>query len=108
MKLDDTNQYIKDNIQNIIDGKFDDKFSSDQLKMMLEFSFLYNHISFEFDTLTFEYNDIIVKVSNISDLMYSNIPISEDQILSIIRNEAEFKSAYTSFLRDIKINNILE
>ena len=110
MKLDDTNQYIKDNLQNIIDGKFDDEFSSDQLKMMLEFSFLYNHISFEFDTLTltFEYNDVIVKVSNISDLIYSNIPISEDQILSIIRNETKFKSAYTSFLRDIKINNILE
>lgn len=33
--------YIKDNFQNILDGKFDDKFEPDQLKMMLEMSFLY-------------------------------------------------------------------
>ena len=45
--LDDTDNYIKDNLQNIIDGKYDDKFSPDQLKMMLEMSFLYNHITVE-------------------------------------------------------------
>ena len=37
--FDDTENYIKDNLQNIIDGKFDDKFSKEQLKMMLEMSF---------------------------------------------------------------------
>jgi len=47
--LDDTENYIKDNLQNILDGKFDDKFDKEQLKMMLEMSFLYNHISSEYD-----------------------------------------------------------
>jgi hypothetical protein len=28
--LDDTDNFIKDNLQNIIDGKFDDKFDKEQ------------------------------------------------------------------------------
>lgn len=53
--LDDTENYIKDNLQNILDGKFNDKFETDQLKMMLEMSFLYNHISSEYDSVVFSY-----------------------------------------------------
>jgi hypothetical protein len=33
MKLNDTNQFIKDSFQDIIDGKFDDKFSKDELDL---------------------------------------------------------------------------
>ena len=29
--LDDKENYIKDNLENIIDGKFDDKFNKEQL-----------------------------------------------------------------------------
>jgi hypothetical protein len=108
MKLNDTNQFIKDSFQDIIDGKFNDKFSPDQIKMMLEMSFLYNHITFEFDAVLFEYNDVKLKISNINELIHS-IPgnVGEDEILSMIRHESLFKSAYASFLRDKKINTIL-
>jgi hypothetical protein len=71
-------------------------------------SFLYNHIHFEFDAILFEYNDVKLKISNIHDLIHS-IPggVGEDEILSLIRHDSLFKSAYVSFLRDKKINNIL-
>ena len=109
MKLNDTNQFIKDSFQDILDSKFDDKFSSDQLKMMLEMSFLFNHITFELDSILFEYVGQKLKFSGINDLIQS-MPFGpgEDQIFSMIRGESVFKSAYTSFLRDIKINNLLE
>lgn len=108
MKLNDTNQFIKDNFQNIIDGKFDDKFSKEQLSMMLEMSFLYNHIRFEFDAIIFEHNGIVLKLSNINDLIHSMpIQIGEDEILNMIKSEESFKSSYRSFLRDRKIDNIL-
>jgi hypothetical protein len=111
MKLDDTALFIKDNLQNILDGKFDDKFSKEQLKMMLEMSFLYNHITFESDSVIFDYNDQKVEVSNINQLIHSQNPFGinvEDQIFSTIKSQEEFKSSYYSFLRDKKIDDILK
>ena len=110
MKLDDTALFIKVNLQNILDGKLNDKFSSEQLKMMLEMSFLYNHITFESDSVIFDYNGQRVKVSNINQLIHSQ-PFGinvEDQIFSTIKSQEEFKSSYASFLRDKKIDDILK
>ena len=107
--LDDTENYIKDNLQNIIDGKFDDNFSKEQLKMMLEMSFLYNHISVENDSVIFEYNGVNLKINGINDLINSiPIGIDKNEIFSMIKNDVVFKSALTQFLRDKKINEILE
>jgi hypothetical protein len=103
--LDITDNYIKDNLQNILDGKFDDKFKPDQLKMMLEMSFLYNHISAENDSVIFKYNDVKLKISGISDIPGE---FAKEHITSAIRNDVVFKSALTQFLRDKKINDILE
>lgn len=105
MKLNETNQFIKDNFQNIIDGKFDDKFSKEQLSMMLEMSFLYNHIHFGIDEIIFKYSGVELRISNIHEMIHSQI--SEEEILYMIRKENSFKSSYTSFLRDNKIKNIL-
>ena len=110
MQLNETNQFIKDNLQNILDGKFDEKFSPEQLKMMLQCSFLYNHITFQSDSILFKYNNVTLKVSNITEIIHSN-PFGvncEDEILSTIRNDEVFKSSYKSFLRDIKIEDILK
>lgn len=103
--LDITDNYIKDNLQNILDGKFDDKFKPGQLKMMLEMSFLYNHISAENDSVIFKYNDVKLKISGISDIPGE---FAKEHITSAIRNDVVFKSALTQFLRDKKINDILE
>ena len=108
--LDDTENYIKDNLENIIDGKFDDKFDTEQLKMMLEMSFLYNHITIENDSVIFEYNGVKLKINGINDLINSSqIGIDyKNQIFSTIKSNMVFKSALTQFLRDKKINEILE
>jgi hypothetical protein len=102
--LDDTDNFIKDNLQNIIDGKFDDKFDKEQLKMMLELSFLYNHISFENDSVIFEYNRVKFKISGISEIPTQFV---KEQVTSSIKNDVVFKSALKQFLRDKKINDIL-
>ena len=103
--LDDTENYIKDNLQNIIDGKFDDKFDKEQLKMMLEMSFLYNHINVENDSVIFEYNGVKLKINGISEIPTQ---FAKETITSSIKNDVVFKSALTQFLRDKKINEILE
>ena len=103
--LDDTDNYIKDNLQNIIDGKFDDEFQTDQLKMMLEMSFLYNHISVENDSVIFEYGNRQIKIKSISSIP---TPYLKETIVSHIKREEVFKSALKQFLRDKKINDILK
>jgi len=112
MKLNETNQFIKDNLQNLMDGKLDDKFSTEQLEMMLQCSFLYNHITLESDSIIFKYDGVILKVSNITitEIIHSN-PFGrdcEDEIFSTIRNDKVFKSAYKSFLRNMRIETILK
>jgi hypothetical protein len=103
--FDGTDNYIKDNLENIIDGKFDDKFSKEQLKMMLEMSFLYNHITVENDSVIFEYNGVKLKINGISEIPTQ---FAKETITSSIKNDVVFKSALTQFLRDKKINEILE
>ena len=100
--LDDTENYIKDNLQNILDGKFDDKFEPDQLKMMLEMSFLYNHINIKNNSVVFRYDDKRVSLEGLPS------DFSEIEIVSCIKSDAIFKSAFKQFLRDKKINDILE
>ena len=97
--FDDTENYIKDNLQNILDGKFD----KEQLKMMLEMSFLYNHITSENNSIVFRYER--VSIEGVSELP---IQFAKETITSAIKNDVVFKSALKQFLRDKKINDILE
>ncbi len=103
--LDDTDNYIKDNLQNIIGGKFDDKFDKEQLKMMLELSFLYNHINIGNNSVIFRYDDKRVSIEGVSEIPPQ---FAKETITSYIKNDKAFKSALTQFLRDKKINDILE
>ena len=112
--FDDTDNFIKDNLQNILDGNFDDKFKPEQLKIMLELSFLYNHISIENDSIIFKYNGIKLKIngmSEIDELAWNNRVTQigpKEEITSMIKGTDIFKSALKQFLRDKKINDILE
>jgi len=104
MQLGDTNTFIKDNLQNIIDGKFDDKFEPDYLKMVLELSFLFNHLTTDKYYIIFKYNGVVLKINAYES---HGILHSEDAMLHYIRNEETFKSCYNLFLRDVKLNKIL-
>ena len=101
IELSDTNTFIRDNLQNIIDGKFDDKFGPDHLKMVLELSFLFNHLTIDKYYIIFKYNGVVLKINAFESLQ------SEEEVISFIRNEETFKSCYNSFLRDVKINKII-
>ena len=102
IELSDTNTFITDNLQNIIDGKFDDKFDPDHLKMVLELSFLFNHLTIDKYYIIFKYNSIGLNVNAFDSYIQS-----EEEVISFIRNDETFKSCYNSFLRDVKINKII-
>jgi hypothetical protein len=116
--IDDTDKFIKDNLLNIIDGKFNDKFNPEQLKMMLELSFLYNHTTIENESIIFNYNGSkLVFSEKLNDLWSVGKDTPDTQknewirltyFGSTIRNDELFKSSLIQFLRDKKINDILK
>lgn len=111
--LDDTDLFIKDNLDRILSGDMDDKLSKQQLDKMLELSFLYNHLILENDKLTFEYSKWQINLTNLyeqySDLVYQ---LGKDgvknMIIITITSQDPFKSAFKSFIRDNKIKKIIE
>ena len=111
--LDDMDIFIKDNLDGILAGDMDDKFNKEQLDKMLEISFLYNHLTFEKDSLTFEYGDVKVRVNNLyeqySDLVYQiGKEAVKNMVITTITSQDQFKSTFKSFIRDNKINKIIE
>ena len=102
MILDETNQYIKDNLEVILSGGWDNKFDKDQIKYLTEFSFILNHLNVGIGFFQFEYGDFKLKIrlDNLkSEYMF-------ESVMSTIKNDDSFKSAFKSFLRDRKIENL--
>jgi hypothetical protein len=105
MKLSTTNQTIKDDLQSFVDGIYDGILSPEQLKMALELSFLFNHITTDIDTVIFEYDSFKVKVSGVHDLPYE---YAEETVIHSIIKETGFQSALKQFIRDNRITKLLE
>lgn len=110
--LDDTDLFIKDSLDWILTGKYDDKFSKEQLDKMIELSFLYNHLTQENDKLIFEYSNWQINLTNLyeqySDLVYQmGKEAVKNMIITTITSQEQFKLAFKSFIRDKKINQIL-
>ena len=111
--LDDTDLFIKDNLDWILAGKYNDKFNKEQLDKMIELSFLYNHMILENDKLTFEYSKWQINLTNLyqqySELVYQiGKEGVKNIIITTITSQDGFKSAYKSFLRDKQINKIID
>ena len=110
--LDDMDIFIKDNLDGILAGDMDGKLSKEQVDKTIELSFLYNHLTFEKDSLTFEYGDVKVRVNNLyeqySDLVYQvGKEAVKNMVITTITSQDSFKSSFKSFLRDKKIDKIL-
>jgi hypothetical protein len=103
MKLSETNEKIKADLMKFVNGEFDSYFSKEQLKFATELSFLLNHISSEGDSIIFKYNNDKLKISGLNDNPY----ITEEEIFHTIKNEDIFKKSYKSFLREHKLNKLL-
>lgn len=100
MEVDRHFKLIKDNLQNIIEGKFNKDFGSNEIDMMLQISFILNYQIPDNNSFIFKYNDI-----SISYKLYEFSNYNE--ILYYMRNEDIFKSCYKLFLRDYKLNKLL-
>ncbi len=107
MKLTYTNQYIKDNLENLINETFSNKFTKEELYSLLELSFLLNHIELEKpDTILFCYDNLKIRISNIYEMAIDGL-LLEDSIIGSLKSLEEFKNCFKSFLRDNNINKIL-
>ena len=112
MKLSDTNQYIKDNLDNLIQGKLSNKFNPEELNKLIQLSFLLNHIQLEnIDTILFNYNNVKIRFSNLQELMLSTSHYNgldlEDLVINTIITQDDFKKSFKSFIRDINIDKII-
>jgi len=113
MKLSETNEQIKADLMKFVNGEYDDYFTKEQIAMATELSFLFNHISTEDDSVIFKYNNDKVKISGLNNVLqrykqnsYTNF--SEEAIIHHIKSEEVFKRSYKSFLREHKLNKLLE
>lgn len=110
MELDSTDSYLRDNLDNIMNGEWDSQFDELQLEMARKNSFMFNHITMEHRCAIFEYNDQKLKYNFDCDPMDYNLYGGDFKahFFSMIVNDDKFISAYNSFLRDWKINKILK
>jgi hypothetical protein len=105
MKLSTTNQTIKDDLQSFVDGTYEGILSPEQLKMALELSFLFNHITTDGYSVIFEYNKLRIKVSGDK---FMPTEYEEERIIHTIIKEKGFQSALKQFIRDNRITKLLQ
>ena len=111
MILDGTELKIKEDINTIFSGGYDNSLTREQLDMIKRFSFLFNHISYKNYIVTFEYGDykIGVNVPDVSILethgWYEEL---KNYITYSIRHMEGFESAYKQFTRDFKIKSLFQ
>jgi len=103
MILTDTNQFIKDNLDQFIKGDFNDKFDIPSIERLIELSFLLNHVDILDGSIIFKYEKIKIKIN----LVDRDFPYSEEEVVHYIKSEDVFKQSFKSFIRDWKIGNIL-
>jgi hypothetical protein len=110
MNLDKTDEYLRDNLENIMKGEWDNHFDSSQLEVARKESFMLNHISIEERNIMFEYNGIKIRYKFDSDPSDFHMHDGDFKMhmLSMIKNDESFLKSYTSFLRDWKIGKIIE
>lgn len=110
MKLESSDIYLRDNLSNIMNGEWDSQFNEEQLEMAKKTSFLFNHITIEERCIIFEYGDKKVKYNFNSDPLDYRMHIGDfsTHMISMIRNSEDFMNSYKAFVRDWKINKIIE
>ncbi len=107
--IDNTDKYLRDNLDNIMKGEWDDHFNEEQLDQARKMSFLLNHITQNERTIVFEYNGIKLSCPLEDPMDFQIYGIDQkSHIITQIKNTDIFLDAYKSFLRDWKIGKILE
>ena len=110
MNIDNTDEYLRDNLENIMKGEWDNHFDSSQLEMARKESFMLNHISVGERNITFEYDEVKTVYKTESDPLDYHIFGGDLKMhmFSMIKNDEAFLKSYKSFLRDCKIGKIID
>lgn len=103
MKLSEENEKIKADLMKFVNGEYDSNFNKEQLQFVTELSFLLNHTTIDGYSVIFKYNNDKLVISGGLDNPY----LTETFFISYIKNEDIFKRAYKSFLREHKLNKLL-
>lgn len=108
MKLDETDQIIKDKINEIMSGEWDSNFEPEQLNMLKRRSFLLNNISKNDADITFEWNGDKINV-RCGDILELNLYLADtlNHVISSIMSDPIFINAYNAFAREWKIDGLL-
>ena len=108
MKLDETDQIIKDKINEIMSGEWDSNFEYEQLNMLKRRSFLLNNISQNVADITFEWNGNKINVHS-SEILELGMFWADtfNHIVSSIMSDPVFINAYNAFSREWKIDGLL-
>ena len=110
MNIDSTDEYLRDNLENIMKGEWDNHFNESQLEIARKESFMLNHISIGEKNITFEYGGEKIVYNFNSDPFDFHMHGGDFKMhmLSMIKSDEAFLKAYKSFLRDWKIGRIIE
>lgn len=100
-KLSDTSQFIKDNFQMLLLQK--QNFNEQQYKQLIEMGFLLTNLNINKDKILFEYKQWSISTNIKPYELELNQEIIENNIISLIKQTEQFKSA----LRDFKLNSII-
>lgn len=109
MKLDETDQIIKDKITEIMSGEWDSNFENEQLNMLKRRSFLLNNISLNDADIIFEWNGNKINVHS-SDIHELSMFWADtfNHIVSSIMSDTIFINAYNAFSREWKIDELIK
>lgn len=103
MKLSEEHEKIKADLMKFVNSEYDSNFTKEQLEFATELSFLLNYTSIDGVSLIFKYNNDKLVISGLLDNPY----LTENVLINYIKNEDIFKRSYKSFLREHKLNKLL-
>lgn len=106
MTLSDTDEYIKLSLESIISGKWNEHFYPQQIKNLLQLSFILNHLSSGENHFQFQYGDVKIKVTGRDDIISTEWAF--ESIISTIKNDERFSASLKQFLRDRKIDKLFQ
>lgn len=108
MELDSKDIYLRNNLENIMNGEWVSQFDELQLEMVRKNSFMLNHITIEHRCAIFEYNDQKIKYNFNCDPKDDLLDSFKEHMFSMIVNDKIFIAEYATFIRDWKIDKILK
>lgn len=103
----DIDVQIKNNLQKFVDGDYIGTFTEEENEQAIKLAFLLNHASIEknlstYDKLVFSYGGDVLKIS------IDNSFLKRETYFKYMMDEEFFQNSLKSFIRENRINKIIE